>query len=309
MSISDAVTLYFWLFLVLYFAVAIYAAIDVKKEAKEREDRPGRVLSKFETWPETLLRHGYDGGFHEFIHEPSKRSLKLRKYIYGKGDYGLELWINGQLEMTPVLDKAKEIARSLGLAYRTDPADSASSHSTIVKIDCQKDPASAYNLLCAVAGEAFGFAAQDRYTTKGDRISLSGELIDSPDQSPPDQPPSSQVYVALFFRSTGHSIMAIVSHALVAIVFVFVLFALPVSMILSRGELPEWSLQFGEGQLGGSTESLCLLVLGILSFAADEYRLRKRPKRIKTGPSSLRCLFQVMLFALPLVTILAWSGY
>ena len=309
MSISAAVTLYFWLFLVLYFAVAIYAAIDVKKKAKEREDRPGRVLSKFETWPETLLRHGYDGGFHDFIHEPSKRSLKLRKYIYGEGDYGLELWINGQLEMTPVLDKAKELARSLGLAYRTDPLDGASSHSAIVKIDCQRDPASAYKLLCVVAGEAFGFAAQDRYTTKGDRISLSGELIDSPDQSPPDQPPSSQEYMALYHRSTGHSIIAIVVHALVTIVFVSVLFALPTSMILSRGEPPEWSFQFGESRLGGSTESLCFLVLGILFFAANEFRQPRRSKKAKTGPVYLRRLFQIMLFAMPLMTILAWAGY
>ena len=84
----DFIVVFLWL-APAYVLAGVASAII----ATEKSPTPwrGKDFSDVKPWLASLLRRGYKGGHILFVHGPSGRSLRFRKYIPEKGDYGLEL--------------------------------------------------------------------------------------------------------------------------------------------------------------------------------------------------------------------------
>ncbi len=99
--------------------------------------------------------------------------------------------------------------------------------------------------------------------------------------------------------------------AVFVLLLVFSAIGFPVVMLRSRGEVPDWSLQFGAVELGGSTGSLvCFLMLVISLWFVTKVKSPKRKRnRLSTWERRLLMPGRLIGILLPVATFLVWAGF
>lgn len=302
MSISVLVTLYFWLLLALLLLAVAKSALDSWRGIRD--------FGKVGMWLEALLRRGYAGGTLSLLHKPTGQSFRFRKYIRAKGDHGLELLVHNCDLLTSLIKWSKKIAEASGLPFRVEAAKTDDGFGDVLVVDCGKNTAAAYELGHSVWTEVFGLTTSTPFFAQRENLSAFDELIDDPE----DQPPHSAAEKRKKFeeRQLGPNGLTWRKYWFLNICYIVglpALFAFPVSMLASRGDTPDWSIQLLSAELGGSTASLVFFLL-LVCFLVQGLRLvnatsvdpdERQPIRKWT----VRC----MLAAMPIMTILAWSGY
>lgn len=308
MSLSDFVTMYFWLFLALMLGATVYAIVKAVRWGHYRD------FAVIESWPEILLRRGYDGGYYAFVHEPTGQSFEFRKYIRAKGDYGLELRVHNLDWLVNIVEKSKAVAESVGLPFRVEESRTKDGVRGVLVIDCRQDSAAAYQLGRSIWTRVFELSDRTPFQVYCVRLSSTDELIDGPDHPPHlHDLPSSEYLKELerrLLKPKGLTITTGCLIGLVPIVWWNFLVAFLIAMILSRGDAPDWYIQLGQAGLGGSTVSLIFLLLHVLFFALMlKFRKMSGAGSELELPNFLNWSFPVMYIMLLFPTVLAWSGY
>lgn len=310
MSLSVFVTAYFWLFLGFILAVVTWATVKTVVSSRARHSD----FSLIKDWLAVVLRRGYEDAYLRLVHEPSGRFLHFRKYIRGKGDYGLEFRGFSSDWLESAWRKAQGMADDAGLSHRVEPAKSEDGSESSLIIDCGQDAAAAYGLAQSVWTGIFGLSLEVPYNATMDGWSPVNELIDGPDHPPPlhSFPPQEMLkeWNARLDKLGEPSTTAMLIGGIMIFVFSISGVGLSTAMLMSRGEAPDWILEFGTVSLGGSMASLVFLVVFMVSY----WTMRRLLKSDKGKPRSMRwekgmrILVRVMVITFPLAVVLAWAG-
>lgn len=310
MLVSFFLTSYFWLF--LGFMLGVMAWATVETVVYDRRLYSDFTLTK--AWLERVLRRGYDGGYLRLSHEPSGQFMRFRKYIRGKGDYGLECNCLGLDWLESTLHEAQSIAEEAGLPHRVEQLKTRNGSRNGVAIDFGQNAAAAYEVGASIWAGVFGLTLETPYKAISGGLSVVDELIDGPDHAPPlySLPAKEQLkeWVARRRKAGEPSLAMILSSSALIIVVLISGIGFPIAMLLSRGQAPDWSFQLGTIGLGGSTASLAFLVVLILSFWAEgRIKVGKVRKLKKRWERRLLWLKLALALALPFAVVLAWAGY
>lgn len=310
MLVSFSLTAYFWLFLGYVLGVMAWATVDTVRHDRRRYSD----FSLTKEWLEVVLRRGYDGGYLHLGHEPSGQFMQFRKYIRGKGDYGLELICLGLDWLESTLHEAQSVAERAGLPHRVEQSMIRNGSRNGVVIDFGQNAAAAYEIGASIWTEVFDLALETPYKAIRGGLSVTDELIDRPDHPPPLESIPAAERLREFdarLRKSGESSIASILFAAVLVLVVLISgIGFPIAMLLSRGVAPDWSFQLGTIALGGSTASLAFLVVLILSFwGLVKIKVGKVRKPKKRWERRLLLLGRAIAVGLPFAVILAWSGF
>ena len=138
----------------------------------------GKEISDVKSWLAILLRRGYQGGHILIAHGPSGRSLQFRKYIRGKGDYGLELRFPKTDWATEYWPMIQAFCEKAGRHYRVEAESLDGSTNEVLLIDCEQETDRAYDLALAIWTRFFDLPARGWYEREGHGIAVRDELID-----------------------------------------------------------------------------------------------------------------------------------
>lgn len=229
MSISDLLILYFWLFLGFMLWCVIAATVETVRHGHYSD------FTLAPPWLGDLLRRGYAGGYLTLVHEPTGRFIHFRKYIRGKGDYGLELRVRNLDWLMSILQRARSVVESAGLPHRVEHSKTEDGFRDVLIVDCGRDTAAAYDLGRSICTGVFEISLQTPFKVYSDGLSTTGELIDGPDQPPPiDDFPSEERLKELDRRlrkSGGLSVRSGCIWGLSVLVWLVSGLGFPISMI------------------------------------------------------------------------------
>ena len=206
------------------------------------------------------------------------------------------------------------MAEKAGLPHRVEPSKTRNGSRNGVIIEFGQDAAAAYEVVVLVWTEVFGLTLETPFNAlKGDWSEVD-ELIDGPDHDPPLRsfPPKEQLKeLGARRRKAGEpSLTAMFSSAALITVVLISGIGFPIAMLLSRGQAPDWSFQFGPVSLGGSMASLAFLVVLIVSFwGVRRIKIGKGEKLKKSWEQRLLWLGRALALGLPFAVFLAWSGF
>lgn len=310
MSISAIVTAYYWLFLVGILGVIGWAVLGALVPSHGQYSD----IALIKDWLAHLLRRGYERGYLRLVHKQSGQFLQFRKYIRGKGDYGIEVECLGLDWTEGTWDKAKRTVQHSGLPHRIEPLRTKTGSREGLIIDCHQDTAAAYEIGRAIWREVFGLTLETRYDAIRGGWSEVDELIDGPDHPPPlESIPKSQRIKEFDARLRKAGQLSVGSMLLSAINVIALLVSgigFSIAMLISRGRTPGWSLQIGATSLGGTTSSLIFLIILVLSIIgflalprATKIRQRTRWERRQ------RLIVRAFLAFLPIALFFAWTGH
>ena len=310
MSLSVFLTAYFWLFLGYVMSVVVWVTVETAADSRSEYSD----LDLVEKWLGPLLRRGYDGGYLRLRHEQSRQFMRFRKYIRGKGDYGLEIQCLGLDWLESAWQRAEVVAEDAGRPHRVELLKTSLGNKTGLIIDCGQDETVAFKIGKSIWAEVFGLSFETPYTAVWGGLSEVDELIDGPDHPPTlDSLPPSQRLKELDARMRRHgkpSLATVLLTAALTLVGLISAVGFPVAMLMSRGQGPDWHLHIGTISLGGSTASLTFLVVLVLSvWGVRRLRTAKTPKPKKPWEKRLLWLGRAITLALPSAVILAWAGH
>ncbi len=318
MTISDVMIGYLWVVLAL--KALDYARTFVPKRRKPDPWR-SNDFSEVKPWLAALLRKGYRGGHMRFSHETPDRSLRFRKYIREKADYGLELCIPGADDAAAYWPQVQAYCEETGLRHRMEGEDMDGAPGDVLLIDCEQDVDLAYDLAVMIWTKVYHLSTESRYDRDMRGISIFDDLIDSPDHpglkmSPEDYGRVSYDDMKRILREQ----MALSPRDLFQVMVFGVLarislIGLPIATLLSAGDPPDWTLALGDINLGGSTASLVFFLIYVFSFLMlrgiiDEKK--KFKERLASNESPCARIYSRMwrfiTITLPIAVILIWAG-
>ncbi len=318
MSISDVMVGYLW-------AVLAYQLLDLAKTfvTKRRKPDPWRSndFSEVKPWLAALLRKGYQGGHMHFSHEKPDRSLRFRKYIREKADYGLELCFPRADGAAAYWPQLKTYCEETGLRHRMEGQDSNGAPWDVLLIDCEQDVDRAYDLALTIWTKIFHLSIDNWYDRDLRGISIFDELVDSPDHpglrmSPEDYGSVNYDDMKRILReqvalSPGDLVQVMVFGVLTHISLI----GLPIATLLSAGDPPDWTLALGDIILGGSTASLVFFLIYVFAFLMlrgfiDEKKKFKERLASKESPRARLYypMWRFIITTLPIAVILIWAG-
>jgi hypothetical protein len=309
MPVSWLITAYFWLFLAFVLGGLGWVIVSTV-----RDDGPCLDFALTKRWLKDLLRRGYDGGYLYLEHAQSCQFMRFRKYIRGKGDYGLELRCLGLDWLESAWRNVQVVAERAERPHRVELIETKICGRNAFVIDCGPDTAVAYEIGTSVWTDVFGLTGETPYHVRSGRWSTLDELIDGPDHPPPldDYPPEMRLKeMDARLRKAGLPSMARTFSG-VALFMISLISAVgfPIAMLASRGEAPDWSYPFGAIAFGGSAASLIwLVVLFGYYWGAKRLWPRKARRPKQTFPVWIVLSGQAMGIAFPYAVILAWAGF
>lgn len=309
MTLSLLLTAYFWLFLALMLGVVVMATVET---AVFRSGRRTDFTLVRESLP-SLLRRGYQDAYLRVSHEATARHLFFRKYVRGEGDCGLEICGRGTEWSEAAWHRAQDLAESRGFSHRIDPPKTGDGGRSVVVIDCGQDVTTAYEIAQGIWTGIFGLSLETPFKVGMDGCSTFDELIDGPDHPPPLDEFDSIERLKEFDARSRKLGLPTSTHSCFAGIAILVLvvsgIGFPISMLLSRGATPDWSLAFGSLGFGGSTASVVFLLILVLSFWAMRRLSFTKPKpRRNPWDKGLLWLGRAVVAVLPIAVFLAWAG-
>ncbi len=314
MLLSFFVTVYFWVFLATVLGVVTLATIETVIGTRG-EYRDFTLLKR---WLPVILRRGYDGGYLRLGNEESKRFMQFRKYIRGQGDYGLELQCIAADWLESTWQQARALAERTGLSHRVEPLKTSTGAQDGLIVDCGQDTAAAYEIGRSIWTDVFGLSLITPFKAISGHRSIVDELIDRPDHPPPletllDSLPREEwlkEFDARQRRQGGPSWCRILLAIPLVLIVVITGIGFPIAMLLSRGQAPDWAIELGAFEFGGSTAGLVLFLVFILSFLCmRRIKMGKVKKPKKPWETHLVRLGRAVALLLPFTVILAWAGY
>ncbi|NNG02508.1 MAG: hypothetical protein HKM95_00200 [Inquilinus sp.] len=310
MSVSDFLSLYFILLLAFVVSGIALATVETVRHSRNEYTDFGLIGD----WIKALLRRGYDGGYLTLGHAPSRQILQFRKYIRGAGDYGLELRCLGLDWSDGTLHAAGDAAEAAGLPLRVEPLDVSGGSRNGLVVDCGQDSAAASEIARSIWIGIFGLVEDTQFKALRGDWSAVGELIDGPDHPPPLEslPPEEQLgELDARLRKEGMpGVLAMMVAAILTVLALITGIGLPIEMLVSRGEPPDWSVRMGVVDLQGSLASLIYLVVLVSSVLG--IKMLKMPRRQDTwGKWDRRHVWlgRAIAVGLPFAMFLAWAGY
>ena len=168
MSLSIFLTAYFWLFLgcVLGFLV-VPVVVEVRREMGYRKTGY-RDFTLTKEWLASLLSRGYDGAYLRLGHEQSDQLILFRKYVRGKGDYGLEFQCFGAMDWPEdTWRNAQAVVEEAGMPNRLEALDIENGSRNVLVSDCGHDTAVAYEIGKSIWIGTFGLPLNTPQACRG----------------------------------------------------------------------------------------------------------------------------------------------
>lgn len=315
MIISTLVTIYFWLFLVFVVSGLVLLTFYTVVMSTSRN----RKFSHLKDWLPGLLQHGYEGSYLSLTDKRTGRTIKIHKYIWGKGDYGLEFRILESEWIESARRKLESLVEERGIERRLGPRRTEQAGHGAPVCDFGQDTEAAWDFAVAIWTEVYDLTPKTPFIYDQDEWALAGELIDGPDHDiplaklSPEQRGKEQTRR---LEKTGVSSLTVLYIGLVVLTLIVSAIAAPISFLLARGQAPDWSLEFDWLSLGGSTASLVWFTILCASFLATQHASRRLDR--KSGRSKAlwplwawgtRRALQFFFLGLPVATFLAWAGF
>jgi len=308
----DLIAVFLWL--VPAYTLAGVVSIFIETEMAPTPWR-GKEFSDVKSWLAILLRRGYQGGHILIAHGPSGRSLRFRKYIRDKGDYGLELCFpntDWAAEYRPMI---QDFCKKAGRHYRVETETLDGSTNEVLLIDCEQETDRAYDLALAIWTRFFDLPARGWYEREGHGIAVRDELIEDPDLTRPSKQEIGEQQWDKARKdlrdragiSPGGALYAsgLLILGLIAIV------GLPIATVISIGDPPSWSVDAGILAVGGSTTSLIFFLMYMLVGGAL-LRFIKGMKKTWGKSTVYETVYgeglRFVVIALPIAVILVWTG-
>lgn len=243
----------------------VLAGVALVIIATEREPKPwrGKDFSDVKPWLETLLRSGYKGGHVLFAHGRSGRSLRFRKYIREKGDYGLELCFPKTDWATAYWPRLEAFCEETGLRYRVETEVIDGSSNEALLIDCAQETDRAYDLALTIWTKFFDLPISGWFDREGHGVSVRDELIDVPDHA---QMSEQEIRNHQWGKTredlrkhVGISPGGVFYASGLLVLDLVAIVGLPLATLMSIGDPPSWSVDVGNLTVGGGTTSLIFL--------------------------------------------------
>lgn len=309
-SMLEFIILFLWL--VPAYVLAGVASVIIAT-AKEPTPWRGKDFSDVEPWLAILLRRGYQGGHVLLTHGPSGRSLRFRKYIRAKGDYGLEFCIPNTDWATEYWPMIQAFCDETGRHYRVVTEAIGGSSNDVLLVDCEQEMDRAYDLALTIWTKFFDLSTCGWFEREGADISVRDELVDDPDHARlSEQEANEHEWNRArkdLRKHAGISCGGIFYVSGLLILGLITVVGLPLATLMSIGDRPSWSVDAGSLTVGGSTTSLVFFLLYLLILVALIRFLKqmKKPQYERTVYERLYAagLLFVMI-ALPITVTLVW---
>ncbi len=312
MSMLDFIVVFLWL--VPAYALAGVVSVFIETEMAPTPWR-GKDFSDVKTWLGILLRKGYQRGHILITHGPSGRSLRFRKYIRDKGNFGIELCFPKMDWATEYWPMIQAFCEKAGRHYRVETETLDGSPNEVLLIDCEQETDRAYDLALTIWTRFFNLPTRGWYEREGHGIAVRDELIDDPDQTRPSkQEKNEQLWTKVrkdLRDRAGISPEGAIYASGLLVLGLFAIVGLPIATLNSIGDPPSWSVDAGILTVGGSTTSLIFFLMYLLIPVAL-LRLFKGMKKHRHKRTVYERLYGAgLLFfviALPIAVVLVWSG-
>lgn len=310
---SSFIIVFLWL--APLYALAGVASVIIQTE---RSPTPWRRkdFADVKPWFAILLRRGYKGGHVLLVDAPSGRSLRFRKYIRAKGDYGLELCFPTADWATEYWQRIQAHCEEVGLRNRVETEVMDGSPNGVLLIDCERNTDRAYSLALTIWTEIFDLPIRGWYEREGDGISVRDELIDSPDHRRLTEQEVSELRWSKIRRDLreriGISPAGVYYVSGLMVLTMVAIVGLAFATLVSIGDPPSWSVEAGSLTVGGSIPSVIFFLLHIITWVAL-FRFIRRMKKPQMKASTLyENLYMTglgfIVIALPVTVIMVWTG-
>jgi hypothetical protein len=274
MSLLALATKFLWVALV-------YELVSWLIRIARRPQRDGSAIcndfTEASVWLGYLVHYGLDGGFVQFVHKRSGRFLRFRKHIRERNDHRISLdipavgWRDEDVAMLRAYCKANGFA--LETPSNSKKGGKKKGNTDRFLVDCSDAADQAYDLALTIWTKVFHARAKTahRRDVSGVTVMLPGARI-----------------LGWFF-----TVFAI---------------ALPVTVLLTIGAYPDWSISIGPVSLKGSMAGLIVFTAYLIFLVP--WALRGRPPYL-VQHAILRFYDagrRLIAIVLPAVVVLIWAG-
>jgi hypothetical protein len=319
MSISDIAFTYIW------FVLGVYCVLIVRRmfhpetqknfgKLKRRSDgvdgsanynSPQKIaFGPVEDILARLLSTARNGTVLIVRHADSERFLQVRKYFQDIHHFGIEFCFPNAAWAHDRFVKLRTYCENNNIAFRigTDPSSNASEY---LYVDCGQDLSMAQALARLMWTDFFKLSLEAERQAPYYRFNLLDNVTDAPDQGAPS-------FEMGWLRKNGVEPPSRAAHTLCALwilIWLVILFGLPISLLSSAGEVPDWSFTLGQLNLSGTSGSLiffCLFVVNL--FRHFYFRTKFRVPNTWIDANILPVWYWIVVVTLPMSAIAIWTG-